>query len=315
MRGLVLAFDGRIHRTQPELHWFNLGRVVGPALLILFTVMTFHGWKLLSEDYGKDALEWNRVADQLIAAFERAIAATNSARPAIVFVTAPYPVSDANVTLLSRWHGVKMQGDGGYYLLSLEEEKEHALRDDFVLISQENMGYFPGAKIGLALLEWIKSSDDFELLTDSAFTNGHHAYLFRKFATSISAGPGDWIERKGLTLKVEAGDLARRPFLVFEGDANYQVLGGEPKPHAVLTTSAATPGLELPTQLKALGQRYEIVIDARMIAQQSGQQYSIHVTFDRYFVPKALGINEDTRELVIMMPAKIELQRTPPLEQ
>jgi hypothetical protein len=36
---------------------------------------------------------------------------------------------------------------------------------------------------------------------------------------------------------------------------------------------------------------------------------SIHLHFDRYFVPRELGINEDTRRLVLCMPEETILSR------
>ena len=36
----------------------------------------------------------------------------------------------------------------------------------------------------------------------------------------------------------------------------------------------------------------------------------LRVTFDTHFVPKQLGMNEDTRELVVWGPGQIELHRT-----
>ena len=315
VQGLVLAFGRGLELAKPVRRTSTWGTIIGPAMLIFFTAVTFHGWTLLSEPYVRAVPEWNKAAEQLTAALEKKVTASTLAWPATVFVTAPYPLSHANISLLSRWHGLKMEGDGGYYLRSIEEEREHALRADFVLISEESLGRLPGAKLGLILLDWIKSSDDFELVTEFSFANGHHAYLFRKLATYISAGPGDWIEHKGLILKVEADDLARRPFIVFDGLANYQVLGGKPELRAVLTTAPSGAEFELPARLVASGQRYEAIIDTHTVTIQPGQQYSIKLTFDRYFVPKALGINDDTRELVVMMPAKVELRQSPPVDR
>jgi len=39
---------------------------------------------------------------------------------------------------------------------------------------------------------------------------------------------------------------------------------------------------------------------------------TIHLTFDRYFVPSKLGINTDTRELVVPEPTKHELRASLP---
>ena len=142
------------------------------------------------------------------------------------------------------------------------------------------------------------------------FADGLHAYLYRKVTFAISGMPGDWVVQSGLTLKVQGDDLVRRPFLVLEGEANYNALRGEPKVRAVLTNPASA---ELPASLKANGTKYLIVIDCRTICA-SAQEYSIQLTFDRYFVPKDLGINNDTRQLVIMVPTKTEMRSSPPLE-
>lgn len=311
--GLVLAFGARKDPAWPGPRWLNLGPAVGPALLIFMTVMTFRGWPLLSKQ--DNAAEWTRASDHLTAALERAVTAIGLHRPAIVFITGAFPVSSANVSLFSRWHGVNMEGDGGYYLRTIDEEKEHALRADFVLISQKVIGRYPGSELNPELLQWIRSSDDFALVTDFTYSDGLHAYLFRKGETvGWAGGTSDgWIDQTGISLKVEANDLVR-PFLVVEGAANYKVLGGEPKPRAVLTTAPGAPGLDLPARLNAKGSTYQIVIDAHAVALPTDQQASIQLTFDRYFVPKVLGINADDRKLVVGTPTKIEMRRRPPGE-
>ena len=313
--GLVLAFRQRMDPAQLEPRWFNLGRAIGPVLLILLTIVSFHGWVLMSAmAIGGNGAEWTRAANQLTDALEKTVLAMGLPRPAIVFITAAYPINSANVSLLSRWHGVSMEGDGGYYMRTIEEEKEHAVHADFVLISQKFMGPYPGSELSPVLLQWIQTSDDFSLVTDVAYSDGLHAYLFRKPFFSTSGAVGDWIGQSGLSLKVDAYDLARSPFLVLEGNANYEWLGGEPKPRAVLTTVTGTVGLELPVWLNAKGSRYQIVIDSHGLPVESGQQYSIQLTFDRYFVPKALGINEDTRKLVIGKPSNTEMRSSPPVK-
>ncbi len=313
VRGLVLAFGTRINPGQRGSPWFNLGQVIGPALLIFMTVMTFRGWPLLSRQ--DNAVEWTRASDHLTAALEEAVTAMGLHRPAIVFITGAFPVSSADVALFSRWHGVNMEGDGGYYLRTIEQEKEHALRADFVLISQKVIGRYPGSELNPDLLQWTRSSDDFALVTDFTYSDGLHAYLFRKSETvGWAGGTSDgWIDQSGISLKVEANDLAR-PFLILEGEANYKVLGGEPKPRAVLTTAPGAPGLDLPARLNAKGSTYQIVIDAHAVALPPNQQASIQLTFDRYFVPKVLGINADDRRLVVRTPTKIEMRSSPPVD-
>lgn len=39
----------------------------------------------------------------------------------------------------------------------------------------------------------------------------------------------------------------------------------------------------------------------------SSNQIRVHLSFDTFFVPKRLGINEDIRELVLPAPALVQL--------
>jgi hypothetical protein len=55
------------------------------------------------------------------------------------------------------------------------------------------------------------------------------------------------------------------------------------------------------------GIAYRIIISLDAKEFDHGGPVRIRVLFDTYFVPKDLGINEDTRQLVIMTPKQIEL--------
>ena len=116
-----------------------------------------------------------------------------------------------------------------------------------------------------------------------------------------------WVTSAGITLEVDVDHLRRWPSIFVEGDANYEVLGGEPNPRATIVDAAGTPGVALPAHLKRVGTRYGIVIDGRQ-PPDVGRAVRVHLTFDRFFVPSKLGINPDTRELVVMAPTKRELR-------
>jgi hypothetical protein len=134
--------------------------------------------------------------------------------------------------------------------------------------------------------------------------------VFAKPLVNVGGLSAGWITSAGVTLVAELADLKRWPFLVLQGDAPYEVLGGEPHPHAVLT-NGHSPGAELPATLKRTGSQYQVTVDARNITAGESSA-AIFVTFDRWFVPRERGINPDTRELVIMAPSRIELQASAP---
>lgn len=127
--------------------------------------------------------------------------------------------------------------------------------------------------------------------------------------TGLSEG---WITSEGLSLEANAAVLAKYPFIVLEGRADYTALGGVPQPHAVLVDPGGRPGTDLMATIKRTDQSYQIIIDAHSPTLPSNCPVTIQLTFDRYFVPSKLGINTDTRELVVPEPNKHELRAVAP---
>ena len=125
----------------------------------------------------------------------------------------------------------------------------------------------------------------------------------------LSAG---WVTSEGLSLEANAAVLAKYPLIVLDGKADYTALGGVPQPHAVLVGPGGQPDASLLATIKQTGSSYQIVIDTHSPALPSSCPVTIHLTFDRYFVPSKLGINTDTRELVVPEPTKHELRASLP---
>jgi hypothetical protein len=119
---------------------------------------------------------------------------------------------------------------------------------------------------------------------------------------------GGWITSAGINIEVDASQLNDAPYIVLEGAANYEELGGEPGPLAAIVGPTGKPLSILPSSLKRLGSTYSVVIDARTAVSSTNGPVRINLTFDRYFVPGALGINSDTRELVLPEPTQRTLQ-------
>jgi hypothetical protein len=119
----------------------------------------------------------------------------------------------------------------------------------------------------------------------------------------IAGLSGGWITSAGIDLPVNSRIIGARPYLVLEGEALLQPLGGTPDLHAELRD----PGgkvlpMTLPAKIAISDGLYKIVIDCSTACAKLPEP-TIHLTFDRFFVPSKAGINTDTRELVLYAPS------------
>lgn len=64
-------------------------------------------------------------------------------------------------------------------------------------------------------------------------------------------------------------------------------------------------GMEIPCDVEIENERYKIMID---ISNLDAGPYRLEIQFENCFIPKELGINEDTRGLVIMAPDNIKVK-------
>ena len=65
----------------------------------------------------------------------------------------------------------------------------------------------------------------------------------------------------------------------------------------------------VPATFRRVGERYEILIDTSSIELPPSDLISLRLKFDAFFVPKEIGINGDTRELVVRVPTLVEVIR------
>lgn len=131
--------------------------------------------------------------------------------------------------------------------------------------------------------------------------------LFARIAIRTEGGSGGWITDEGLRFHL-TGPALQSSLLEVRGKANWQWLGGVPDAYAVLTGPRGEP-----QKLKAIvtreGDNYRVSIALPKLEVPPDTKASIHLHFDRYFVPRELGINEDTRQLVLHMPEETILSR------
>jgi hypothetical protein len=145
----------------------------------------------------------------------------------------------------------------------------------------------------------------------SATIQGIHLEVFAKPILKISGVSGAWVTSAGLIIEVEASDLTKRPIIVLKGEAPYHLLDGELQPRATVIDTARQPIGELPVTFEPDGFRYVLSINARAAASETPTRVRIQLSFNRFFIPSAVGWNADMRELVIVAPSRYELREAP----
>lgn len=116
----------------------------------------------------------------------------------------------------------------------------------------------------------------------------------------------NWITSDGIMLDVTPDNLARWPYILLTGIANYAALKGVPSVKAELLHADGSKN-ELPAKFQRNGERYTILIDCRN-AKVSNGKVDIRLTFDRYFVAGPA----DSRKLVISAPQRRRMLSAPP---
>lgn len=132
-------------------------------------------------------------------------------------------------------------------------------------------------------------------------------YVFVRPLAAISDTSGEWILSSGATIRTNAAFLRRAPIFMLEGNTEFGLLPRQPKAEAALLGDDQQVVEHLPVTLKSEGSRYRISIDGRSALRSSQDPVEVRLTFDTYFVPKLIGVNEDTRELTIRAPTSIKM--------
>jgi len=179
---------------------------------------------------------------------------------------------------------------------------------DLVIVSPAKRSTFPFDKDMLAHIPGLVRYCDrnmVRLRTTCIFDE--EVILFARIAIRTEGGSGGWITSDGLCIHL-TGPALQSSQLELRGPANWDWLGAVPGVQAVLRLPHSEPR-KLQAVVTRDGDNYKVAIDLLKLDVSTDTKATIDLSFDRYFVPRELGINEDSRQLVLRMPNETVLSR------
>jgi hypothetical protein len=111
----------------------------------------------------------------------------------------------------------------------------------------------------------------------------------------------------GLLIEAPRTLLQRFPKIRLSGPSDYLNLTKIPGVSARVDSTGGSQAA--PASLRRIDNSYEILIDTSSVERLQSDPVRFHLYFDTFFVPKKLGINVDTRELVVRKPLVVQLIR------
>jgi hypothetical protein len=222
-------------------------------------------------------------------------------------------------TMAYERHGILLDArkglGAGIFAMSLPEAEGAIRESDFVVVTtrgkEEGLVYpFDTAMAGMY--------PEIVELCNQSFVPLRRFRIFDREMTlyvrpqmSAAGNSGGWITSEGLTLLGSTAILRARPLVELRGRTNFSYLGRLPAVSAEMLLPNRV-GKETKATLRRSSDstdeyRIALEVDPRDLSDETALQ--IHLSFDAYFVPKDLGINADTRRLVIRTPDEILLQR------
>jgi hypothetical protein len=179
--------------------------------------------------------------------------------------------------------------------------------DYIVLTTTPKVGIYPFYEKIRKYWDDLKSwSDDNMLIIRTMPFEGYMVTVYARPLPHIFGLAGDWVTRAGLDLEAEKSTLERFPVITLKGTTEFWLLSKGPS--VSVTAQTNNSSMPVPVTLRRDGNNYTIIIDTSALESPRTAQVRFHINFDTFFVPKRLGINDDTRELVIRAPSRVEMR-------
>lgn len=155
-----------------------------------------------------------------------------------------------------------------------------------------------------ALKDW---ADQHLLLVRNVAFSNFVAMVYSKPQIQLIGLSEDWVTSEGLVIRAEADVFKRFPVISLSGRANFSWLPKQPSVEAIL--DAPDGEHRVPATFRKDDGRWALTLDLRGQPVPFSRAISCRVKFDAFFVPRDLGINNDTRQLVVQAPTDVEFSR------
>jgi len=130
--------------------------------------------------------------------------------------------------------------------------------------------------------------------------------VYTKQHITVGGISGDWLLARGTYVSLRPRELKPDQVVVLRGpETDRNVLPIQPS----IAATADIPGrkqIPVPAFFRRLDRQYEIVIDPTALRDLPDDIIDVTLDFDRYFVPKEVRMNSDSRQLVVRAPTEQE---------
>jgi hypothetical protein len=186
-----------------------------------------------------------------------------------------------------------------------------AASDFVILTTLPKTGVYPFYELVSQYWGDLKAWADENMLVARTVQFGNFiALVYVRPTATVSDLSGGWITSYGFSVEAQRAALRRFPIIRLSGPCDYSRLPKTPVVAATIETEE--DHLAVPASWRRINDSYEIMIDTSSIALPWSDRIRTHISFNSFFVPKNLGINDDTRELVAPAPKIVELIRAIP---
>jgi hypothetical protein len=139
------------------------------------------------------------------------------------------------------------------------------------------------------------------IIASDSFT----ATVYVQPTATILGISGDWVTSDGFLIEAPRSVLLQFPRIRLSGPANYSWLPKIPTVSARIETGSQTQAA--PAFLQRDDNAYVILVDLSNMELPRSDPIRLHLDFDTFFVPKKIGVNGDTRQLVVNAPTIVRL--------
>jgi hypothetical protein len=225
-----------------------------------------------------------------------------------------FPAHAVSVMALER-HGLRLRVDQGLGNVLWATDEATALatlaESDFVILTSGRLSshsVYPFDRSMRSLRARLREYCDQELVLLGEypiFTDCARLYI--RPQPGVWGDSGGYVTSRGLDLTSPVEFLRNRKAILLEGNINLRLLGKVPQVR--VTAQVRGKVSQLSASLEVEGDRYRIRIPVDPGLLPEGSPVRFTLRFDSSFNPKALGVNEDDRDLVVFAPDLVTMLR------